>query len=106
MFEEGDAGHGELTNILTRDGFQAPNFESKKDKEKNGVVVEGAIPLQASDLFAYAVFEPARKIEEEGHIKELPWLLDAFRKIPGEVRHIGVEDMEALRKRLEEPELL
>jgi len=106
VFEEGDTGHGELIKILSRDGFSAPNFEPKKDRERNGSFVKGTVPLQASDLFAYSVFEPSRRIEESGHIKELPWLLDAFRKVPGEAWHIGLKDMEHLRKSLEEPELL
>jgi len=106
VFEEGDAGRGELIKILKRDGFQSPTFDPKKDREKNGCVVRGCVPLQASDLFAYAVFEPARKIEAAGDLEELPWLLDAFRKIPGVVRHLGVKDMVHLRSRLEEPELL
>ncbi len=105
VFEEGDTGSGELTKILQRDGFGAPSFVSKTDRKANGASSRGATPLEAADLFAYAVFESCRKIEQESDIQELPWLLDVFRKIPGVVRHIGAKDLDDLLKRLEMPEL-
>ncbi len=94
VFETGDRGRDQLVKIFKRDDFETPNFEGKN-----------TVPLQAADLFAYSVFEPTRKIEVSGRLSELPWLHDSFRKVPGEARYIGIEEMEDLRQRLNEPKL-
>jgi len=101
VFEDGDAGKGELISILRRDGFSAPVFQPKRDRvDADGTIVKCAIPLQAADLLAFELFDPIRKIERDGYIKRIKKTYREIDRVPGEPGCYEVESLTALKNRL------
>jgi hypothetical protein len=67
-------------------GFAHPIFKPKNDRlDKHGMVVKAAVPLQASDLLAYELFDPVRKIAKDGYIRRIKRTFQELDKIPGPV---------------------
>jgi hypothetical protein len=101
VFEDGDAGKGELISILERDGFSTPIFKSKRDRvDAHGRIARCAVPLQAADLLAFELFDPVRKIERDGYIKRIKKTYREIDRVPGEPGCYEVESLIALRSRL------
>jgi hypothetical protein len=103
VFEEGDSGRGELSKILQQDGFAAPIFAPKKDTTDSvGTVVKAAVPLQAADLWAYEMFDPMRKIENDGYIKRIKTTYQELDRVPGSPGWYSVRDLSDLSSKLRE----
>jgi hypothetical protein len=101
VFEDGDKGKGMLTKILERDGFATPIFKPKRDRmDDTGMVIRAAVPLQAADLFAYELFDPMRKIEQDGYIKRIKRTYQEIDRVPGEPGWYEVQDLKELRRNL------
>jgi hypothetical protein len=84
VFERGDFGSESLKPLLVQDGFQEPIFRSKKDfLRDDGFLERGAIPLQAADLLAFELFDPMRKIANDGHLKKIRPSAKALDEIRG-----------------------
>ena len=98
VFEEGDSGRDELTRLLVEEsGFAHPIFKPKNDRlDKHGMVVKAAVPLQASDLLAYELFDPVRKIAKDGYIRRIKRTFQELDKIPGPVGIITEDHIKLL----------
>lgn len=97
VFEDGDAGKGELRKRLERDDIPA-NFRPKNDQEVDGVLVPGFVPFQACDILAYEMGLLARQDRPESQWR---WAAKELLKFPG---HIGIftsPDIQSLRRELE-----
>jgi hypothetical protein len=100
VFEEGDEGESDLRKTLLEDeDFKNVQFRPKKDGiNKSGIPVKGVIPLQAADLMAYEMFDPYRKIHNDGYIRRIKTTYEKLERIPGEVDYMPIESMELLSK--------
>jgi hypothetical protein len=88
VFATGDDGRDQLEARLRKDGLSRNiRFQPSHDQldRKTGLIIRGAVPLQASDLFSYELFDPARTIEETGKapasLSKVWFILD---KVPGD----------------------
>jgi len=101
IFEDGDKGKGKLEKIMSKQGYPAPIFKPKRThtNKKSGLLIEGCVPLQAADLYAYELFNRARDISLN---KPTPASLDRLHpqldKIPGIAGFIGGDRIEFLKQ--------
>jgi hypothetical protein len=85
IFDDGDAGRGELMRIMERDGYPSPIFRPSRDRVKDGRLVRGIVPLQAADFAAYEL----RKIYKDDPTES--WPLEKYRK---SIRALAAVDSE------------
>ena len=65
------------------------------------------IPLQAADLLAYELFDPTRKIAQDGYIKRIKKTFDALDDgTPGDLGLTKPEHLKVMRVSLERDEPL
>ncbi|HCC56729.1 MAG TPA: hypothetical protein DEQ47_05605 [Solibacterales bacterium] len=100
VFERGDHGRGELEKILKLNKFSDPVFEPSRDVVEGGFITKGMVPLQAADLLAFELFDPARKIEKDDKLKRIRPSYDVLSRIPGSPRVIRIREMQILRSLL------
>jgi hypothetical protein len=91
VFEDGDIGKGKLIERMEIDGFPAPSFRPKKDTIKGGIMIPAFVPLQASDILAYELFQLETKPE---HGRE--WIRKELNVIPGPIRRYLAAGIQAL----------
>ncbi len=108
VFEDGDTGRGDLQERFRLDQIPSPQFAPKRDRVgTDGLLVEGAIPLQAADLLAYELFDPTRKIAQDGYIKRIKKTFDALDDgTPGDLGLTKPEHLKVMRVSLERDEPL
>lgn len=68
IFEDGDKGKGSLIDLMRSDGYPSPIFKPKKTyiHKKSKIEMQGSVPLQAADLYAFELFNRARKLQAGG----------------------------------------
>jgi hypothetical protein len=98
IFECGDTDSDSLARLLKSDEFPDPVFKPKRDTTKKGMLVRGAVPLQAADLLAYELFSPAREFENNGAVKSISREYSKLEEIEGKPSVILVKTIEQLRK--------
>jgi len=80
---------------MQKDGFPDPLFKPMKDtKLKNGSIEQGAIPLQAADLYAFELFDAMRTIEQGKKLPVISEPLSILDKICGEPHFTSNERVE------------
>jgi hypothetical protein len=108
VFASGDTGRDQLEIRLKRDGFDKVRFQPAIDQvdRKTGFIIPAAVPLQASDLFAYELFAPVRTKEQledprginRDYLDPAWFILD---KISGEPRVTEDASLKATKERLD-----
>jgi hypothetical protein len=98
VFEKGDPGRYELEKLFEQSQLPAPIFKPKKDivDRKTGLVEKAFVPLQAADLLAYELFDPVRKIENDGYIKKIKKTIEELDRILGPIGKINLEHVKLL----------
>lgn len=74
IFEDGDKGKGDLMRLMENHGYPLPIFRPSRDKETDGIVTRGAVPLQAADFASYEMRRNYRDDPQE------IWPLEKYRK--------------------------
>jgi hypothetical protein len=86
VYERGDAGQDRLRHLLVSQGYPEPFFRPKKEftDRKSGVILQGAIPLQAADLLAYQICWRLREFLKTGKKPDSERLCSDLENIPGD----------------------
>ena len=106
VFEKGDAGADDLRYLHISQGYPEPLFMPKNTytDAKNGIVRQGAVPLQAADLLANTLFCNVRESALTGRpLERLPSGLD---KIPGEPGEIEADRYDLIKQGIEQQDQL
>ncbi len=92
FFELGDPKEFQLDLRfrLLDDEYPEPNFKRKRNKYKNGTLVEcGLVPFQAADVLAYLTCLDAKFAGRDWRDKaNIRWMLDALAPIPEPTVHL------------------
>ncbi len=95
VFEEGDAGKGNLIDRFQYDGFGTPIFRYKKDTTIKRIFHEGFTPLHATDFLAYEMFQVVKKRSIDR------WAWGQFRRIVGEPGYMTAENLDNWNMKLQ-----
>lgn len=117
VFERGDEGAGHLHALLTKQGYPAPIFKPKRPFRgpKTGVTEQAAVPLQAGDLLAHAIFVRIRHYlklgpeERQAFVKDTASRISVdLENIPGECGTVEADRLRLIRQQLDEgdPQIL
>jgi hypothetical protein len=101
VFEKGDAGQDHLRKLLdSKGGYQTHHFRPKRDfKDDDGLIVRGAVPLQAADLLAHEVMAWLRAVKTQppASQRDVPRLRYGIDRIPGSIGIAGRDYLRFLR---------
>ena len=102
VFESGDAGKGALMTRMTKDGYQDPIFQPKRDHiNPDGSIVRRFVPLQAADWWAYELFKACKQFPDRvANPEAFRWGMTMFDTIHGEPGLYTAADLEELEKNL------
>lgn len=86
VFEDGDLGRGDLSDLLSKQGYPRPLFGSKIDRMTPLGLQRGLVQLQAADWLAYETFQKAKRLLDPivRDVKDR-WAWTKFDAIPGVV---------------------
>jgi hypothetical protein len=104
VFEDGDIGKGDLSDLLDKHGYPRPLFGSKVDRRTAQGVQRGLAHLQAADWLAYETFQATKRLFSNDYRvrhADFRWAWKAFDEMPGVIGFYSPRNLMELQDNIE-----